>query len=68
MMCKFHAFVLKFDIRPLINREQTRIEADADDLARKIQVINTEKHGKKAYSGKASQRAANWESRSFLEM
>ena len=48
MMCKFHAFVLKFDIRLLINREQTRIEADADDLARKIQVINIEKHGKKS--------------------
>ena len=51
MMCKFHAFMLKFDIRLLINREQTRIVADADDLARKIQVINIEKHGKKAYSG-----------------
>ena len=44
----FHAFMLKFDIRLLINREQTRIEADADDLARKIQVINIEKHGKKS--------------------
>ena len=52
MMCKFHAFMLKFDIRLLINREQTRIVADADDLARKIQVINIEKHGKKAILAK----------------